>query len=95
VLVVTQDNRTHRVLLEVECHTEGVARELQHLAVASVGQAMDAHNAVGNRDNGADVTRFRGCLEVLDAFFNQRADFRSFECHFLFLFTWSVRWRGR
>jgi hypothetical protein len=39
---------------------------------------VDTHNAVGNRNYGADVARFCRCLEVLDAFFNQLADFISF-----------------
>ncbi len=87
MLVVTQDHRTDRVLLEVQRHAESVLRELEHLAVASVGQAVDADNAVGHSDDRADVARFCGCLEILDAFFNQLADFRSFECHSLFLFS--------
>ena len=85
MFVVTEDNRAHRVLLEVQRHAEGVSRELEHFAVTCVGQAVDANDTVGYRDYGADITRFRGCFEVLDTLFNQLADFRSFECHFPFL----------
>ncbi len=94
VLVVTEDNGTHRILLEVQRHAEGVAGELEHFAIAGVGQSVDSNNAVGDRDNGADITCFGRYLEVLDAFLNQLADFRSFECHVVFLFTWSARWQG-
>ncbi len=86
MLVVTKDNRTDGILLEVQRHAEGVLREFEHFAVARVGQAVDAHDSVGNTDDGADIPRLRGCFEVLDTLFNQRADFRSFECHYVFLF---------
>ena len=82
MFVVTQDDGADRVLLEVEREAEGVTRKLEHFAVRSIGEAVNADDAVRNGNDRADVTRFRGRLEVLDAFFNQLADFRSFECHF-------------
>ena len=81
VLVVTEDNSADGVLLEVEREAERVARELEHLTVGGVGQAVNADDTVGNGNYGADVARFRGRFEILDALFNQLADFRSFECH--------------
>ena len=85
MFVVAEDNRANRILLQVQRHAECVARELEHLAVTCVGQAVNTHDAVGNSDYCSYVTRFRGRFEVLDAFFNQLTDFRGFECHFVFL----------
>jgi len=48
---------------------------------------VNANDAVGNGDNRTNVPRFYGRFEILDALFNQLADFRSFECHFVFLFS--------
>ena len=42
VLVVAQHHRADRVLLEVQRQAEDVARELEHFAVARVGEAVDA-----------------------------------------------------
>ena len=51
VLVRAQDHRADRVALEVEREAERVARELEHLALHRVGQAVDAADAVGDRDD--------------------------------------------
>jgi hypothetical protein len=66
-LVVAEHHRADRVLLEVQREAEDVARELEHLAVAHVGQAVDAADAVGDGDHRADVARFGSRLELLDA----------------------------
>ena len=85
--VLTEDNGTDRVLFEVQRHAERVTGELEHLAIASVGQAVNTNDTVGHGHDRADIARFGFCLEILDAFFNQLTDFRSFECHHLFLFS--------
>ncbi len=87
MLVIAEHDRADRILLEVQRHTERVLRELEHLAIAGVGQAVDADDAVGHTDYRADVAGFQGCLEVFDAFLDQLADFRRFECHLVFLST--------
>jgi hypothetical protein len=38
------------------------ARELDHFTVAHVGEAVDAHDAVGDRHDGADVAVL-GCAQ--------------------------------
>src|SRR5690606_31979851 len=85
VLVVSEHDRADRILLEVQRQSERVLGELEHFAVACVGEPVNAHDAVGHADDGADVPRFRGRFEILDALFDQLADFGSFECHVLFL----------
>jgi antitoxin (DNA-binding transcriptional repressor) of toxin-antitoxin stability system len=68
VLVVAEHDRADRVLLEVQRQAEAAARELDHLAVLDVGQAVDAHDAVGDGDDRADVA-----LSVAAANFSMRA----------------------
>src|SRR6185437_10877233 len=46
VLVRAHDYRANGVALKIECQTECIAGELQHLAVHHIGKTMDAHNAV-------------------------------------------------
>jgi hypothetical protein len=82
VQVVAQHHRADRVLLEVQREPEGVARELEHLAVGRVGEAVDAHDAVRHRDHRADVTGDRRGLELEDLLFDQVADFRCLDGHF-------------
>ena len=57
-LVVAQHHGADRVLLQVQRQAEDVAGELDHFAVARVGEAVDAHDAVGHRHDGADVAGF-------------------------------------
>jgi hypothetical protein len=74
-LVVAEDDRADRVLLEVQREAEQVARELDHFAVADIGQAVDAADAVRDRDDGADVAGFGSRFELADALLDQLADF--------------------
>jgi hypothetical protein len=71
VLVLAQHHRADRVLLEVERESEGVARKLEHFAVAGIRQPMDAGDAVGDRDDRADVARLGDRLEALDPLLDQ------------------------
>ncbi len=68
--VVTQDNGTHGVLLQVQCHTVDTTRELDHFAVHYVSQTVDAHNTVRNADDGADIAGLGLHIELLDALFD-------------------------
>jgi hypothetical protein len=58
VLVVAQHHGADRVALQVQRQREGVVRQLDHFALHHVGQAVDAHDAVGHRGDGAFVARF-------------------------------------
>jgi hypothetical protein len=81
VLVLTEHHRADRVLLEVEREAIGVARELEHLAVAGIGQAMNTGDAVGDRHDRADVARLGDGLEVLDPLLDEVADLGCFDGH--------------
>ena len=59
VLVGAQDHRADRVALEVQREAERVVRELEHLALHRVGQAVDAADAVGDRHHRALRAHFR------------------------------------
>ncbi len=65
--VVTQNHGTYGVLLQVQCHAEDTARELDHLAVHDVGQTVDAYDTVRNADDGALVTGLSSDIRFLDA----------------------------
>ncbi len=45
-------------LLQVQREAEDVAGELEHFAVARIGQAVDAHDAVGHGHHGAHIAGF-------------------------------------
>ena len=81
--VLAQHHSADRVLLEVQCQAEDVAGELEHFAVARIGQAVDAHDAVGHRHDTADVAVFSRAGEVFDPLTDQVADFRCLDRHVL------------
>ncbi len=60
VLVVAEHHRADRIALEVERKAESVAGKLEHLALHHVRQAVDAADAVGDRDDRALRARFGG-----------------------------------
>ena len=75
VFVVTQDYRTDRIALEVQRHTVGVTRKLDHLARHNVSQTVNARDTVHQADNRALGPGFGRTLEVFDAIFDQFANF--------------------
>ena len=79
VLVVTEDNRADRVVLEVQREAERVAGEFEHLAVAGIGEAVNTRNTVRYGNDRTDVARFRSRIEILDSFLNQITDLRRFK----------------
>ena len=81
VLVLAQHHRADRITLKVQRHTERVVREFQHLALHHVGQAVDAADAVGHRDDGAFGAHFGGAAERLDLVLDQLADLGRVQLH--------------
>ena len=75
VLVFAENNRADRITLKVQRQSVGVLRELQHLALHNVGQAMNTANAVGHGDDRALCARLAGRAEVLDSALDQFTDF--------------------
>ena len=82
LLVCAHDHRADRVALEVERQAEGVVRELQHFALHRVGQAVDAADAVRDRDHRALGANLRGRIQTLDLALDQFTDFGWVQLHF-------------
>src|SRR5581483_1420933 len=74
VAVLAHDHRADRVALEVQRQAEGIAGEFDHLALHHVGQAVDAHDAVGESHDRAFGAGRRRALELLDARADEFAD---------------------
>ena len=81
VRVVAEHDGADRILLEVEREAEEVARELEHLAIACIGKAVDTADAIGHRNNRADVSRGGDVLEALDALLDEIADLGCLDGH--------------
>src|SRR5438552_15983260 len=64
--VVPEDDRAHRVLLEVEGEAEDIAPEVEELGGHAVGKAVDAGDAVSDLDHGADVDGLGFSFEAFD-----------------------------
>src|SRR5690606_9823331 len=77
--VSTQYYSTNGVLLQVQRHTVDTVRELDHLAVHDVGQTIDAHDAIGNGDDGAFVAGLRGDVEFLGTPLDEFTNFGRIE----------------
>ncbi len=78
-VIGTQDHCTYGVLLQVQGHAEYAARELDHFAVHDVGQTVDPHDAVGNRNDGTFVTGLGADIEVVDAALDDFTNFGRIE----------------
>jgi hypothetical protein len=81
IRVVAEHDGADRILLEIECQAKEVARKFEHLAVARIGKTVDAADAVGDRDDGADVARGGYVLETLDALLDEIADLGCLDGH--------------
>jgi HD superfamily phosphodiesterase len=79
--VVAEHDRAHGVALEVERERKGLVRQLDHLALHDLAEAVDTHDAVGNANDRALGTRLGARIEVLDALLDQLADFRRVDLH--------------
>ena len=64
--VVAHDHGAHGVAFEVESEPEGVARELDHLALHDLAETMDAGNAVGESHDAALGAGFHPDVKVPD-----------------------------
>ncbi len=79
--VVAEHDGADRILLEVQRETEQVPRELDHFAVANIGQAVDTANAVGHRNDRTDVAGFRRRFELFDSLLDEIRDLGCLDGH--------------
>ena len=63
---VAEDDRSDRVLLEVERHAHDAARELEKLGGEGTGKPVDLGDAVADLDHRPDVAGLRGGVELVD-----------------------------
>ena len=75
VLVSAEDYRAHRISFEVQRHTEGIARKFDHLAGHNLGETVNARNTIHQADDGALGPGLGRAFEVLDAIFDEFANF--------------------
>src|SRR5205814_5453015 len=90
VLVLAQDHGADGVALEVQREAEGRRavgrrRELQHFAGHRIGQAVDAADAVGHRNDGALVADVGARGEAFDPALDQFGNLCGIELHDSFL----------
>ena len=81
MLVLAKYHHADRVALEVQREAEGVAGELDHLALHHVRQAVNAADAIRHRHHRALVTGIRADVQVLNLALEQFADFSGIELH--------------
>ena len=76
--VLAEEHDADVVLLEVEHHSHELVRELEQLPGHRVVEAVDAGDAVADREDGAGLHHLDVPIELLDLLFDDVADlFRS------------------
>src|SRR5262249_37405840 len=81
VAVGAEDDDADIVDLEVERHAADAAGELDHLAGLDVVEAVDAGDAVADRQHLSDFGDFRLLAEILDLLLEDRGDFCGPDIH--------------
>ena len=79
--VVAEDHDADVVDFEVERHAADAVLELDHLAGLHVVEAVDAGDAVADRQHLADFGDFRLLAEILDLVLQDRGDFCGADIH--------------
>src|ERR1700691_6708640 len=79
--VRAEDDDTDIVDFEVERHALDAACELDHFAGLHIVEAVDASNAVADRQHLPDLGDFSLLAEILDLLFENGGNFRSTEIH--------------
>ena len=81
VAVVAEDHDADIVGLEVQRHAADAAGELDHLAGLDVVEAVDAGDAVADRQHLADFGDLGLAAEILDLLLEDRGDFSGADIH--------------
>ena len=96
--VVAEDHDTDVVGFQVQRHAADAARELDHLAGLHLVEAVDAGDAVTDRQHLADFGDLGLLAEVLDLLFQDRGDLSGADVHQLtsvsFVLSLSTRVQG-
>ncbi len=81
VAVVAEDDDADIVHFEVERHAAGAVGELDHFAGLDLVEAVDAGDAVADRQHLADLGDFRLLAEILDLLLEDRGDLSGPDIH--------------
>ena len=81
VAVVAEDHDADIVDFEVQRHAARAVGELDHLAGLDIVEAIDAGDAVADRQHLADLGDFRLLAEILDLLFQDRGDLSGADIH--------------
>ena len=81
VRVRAEDHDADVVGLEVEGHALGAVVELDHLAGLDVVEAVDAGDAVADRQHGADFGDLGVGVEIRDLVADDAGDFSGADIH--------------
>ena len=79
--VGAEDHDADIVAFEIERHAFHAALELDHLAGLHVVEAVDAGDAVADRQHLADFGNFGFLAEILDLLFENGGNFRGADIH--------------
>ena len=79
--VVAEDHDADIVGFEIERHAAHAVLELDHLAGLHVVEAVDARDAVADRQHLADLGDFGLLAEILDLLLEDRGDFSGADIH--------------
>ena len=82
VRVVAENHDADIVGFEVQRHAFDAAREFDHLAGLHIVEAVDARDAVADRQHLADFADFRFGAEILDFALQDGGDFGGLDIHF-------------
>ena len=79
--VGAEDHDADIVAFEIERHAAHAALELDHLAGLDIVEAIDAGDAVADRQHLADFGDLRFLAEILDLIFEDCGNFRGADVH--------------
>ncbi len=81
VAVVAENHDADIVDFEIERHAAGAVGELDHLAGLDVVEAIDARDAVADRQHLTDLGDLRLLAKILDLLFQDRGDLSGADIH--------------
>ncbi len=79
--VSPEDHAADIVAFKIERHALDAAGKFHHLAGLDVIQAIDARDAIANRQHATDLGNLGGLAEIADLFFEDGSDFSGANVH--------------
>ncbi len=79
--VLAENHGSNAIFFKVQCHADGVIRELQQLRVTDIGQAVNSRHAVGRPNDRTNVDHGQFATEFLDLALDDRGYVLSSDRH--------------